>query len=344
MALYQPMQGPAPSSAQSIKDYITLVEAEEAQYPNSNRDTKLMLTRMRKIYYDTPGWNDTLIKGTAGINGHYAHRAVAEEPPYTIDLGIVGATSGDKITVVKTRYPAVDSSGNIPNIFNQQEIKLADGSYLDIGHVFAGLDAFNNFNKVGSASVIFTVDSNVDDCTWVGDLGSVLAELDFLTRRQRRDLTEAEQQVVINKYASAPDMLGNIDAYVIKQMFNIVSGKKVSEILREYFLGEYYTTPIPASVNARKYRFSKFSQGVGLILTQRNPVTFSNETTWIDKYANQINNSAAQYIYANTQPFGSGVQARINYLFGTSFAQSSRTLANRFLTTLKQRISAEPGQ
>lgn len=337
MALYQPMQGPAPSSARSIKDYITLVENEEAQYSNSNRDTKLMLTRLRKIYYDTDGWNKTLIADTTNIPGHYKRKVELDGQPYTINFGVPGAL--DDLTVRKTKSIAVDTNGVIPDIFKQQEVKIADGSYLDIGHVFAGLDAFNYLAPVSDPLGILVVDRNVDNCTWIGDLGSILAETFFREARQGTSISDSQRQEEINKNAPAQDMLGNIDAYVIKQLFNLVSGKKVSEILREYYLGEYYSNISQAASTARKYRFSKFSQGIGLVLQGRNPVTFSNETQWASKYSEQVGNSAAQYIYVNTQ----GFNARVRSVIRITFNQYSQTIVKLFIATLKQRISAEPG-
>ena len=244
------MQGTAPSSARYIKDYITLVEAEEAQYPSSNRDTKLMLTRMRKIYYDTTGWDRFFIPKAKSIAGHYSRRVEPDGNPYNINLGLPGPF--DDVRVAKTKSTAVNSSGNVPDIFKQQQVRLADGSFLDIGHVFAGLDAFNNFGRVGVVNIPIAIDSNVDAATWVGDLGSALAEVTFRMRYQNGVINDAQRQEEINKSAPAEDMLGNIDAYVIQQMFNLVSGKKVSEILREYYLGEYYTGLSRTASDARK--------------------------------------------------------------------------------------------
>ena len=248
----------------------------------------------------------------------------------------------DDITVVKTNSLAVDSRGNTPDIFRQQEVKLADGSYLDIGHVFAGLDAFNHPGRVGLLGI--TVDSNVDNSTWVGDLGSVLAEVTFRMRRQNGSINDSQRQEVINKNAPAQDMLGNIDAYVIKRMFDLDSQKKVSEILREYYLGEYYLGLSKAASDACKYRFTYFSQGIGLALQKRNPVTFSNEAAWIQKYVDQVNDSAAQYTALNTKTITAGVVSKLGYTFGISFNRGAQTLIDLFLTTLKQRISAEPGR
>jgi hypothetical protein len=338
MALYQPMQGSAPSSARAIKDYITLVESEEAQYSASNRDTKLMLTRFRKIYYDTSGWSKFIIKGVDNIAGHYRQIQEPDGAPYTISLGPLGSI--DNLRIVKNKYTAVDNNGIIPDIFKQQEIKLADGSYLDIGHVFAGLDAFNHLAAVEAAG-FFKVDSNVDNATWVGDLGSVVAETFFRQYLQGGTINDSQRQELINKYASAQDMLGNIDAYVIKQVFNIASTRKVSEILREYYLGEYYTNLNQTASAARKYRFSKFAQGIGLILQSRSPVVFSNEAAWLTKYKSQVGNSAAQYLFINTSNWSAN--AKIQSTIGITQNPYSSTLLNLFLTTLKQRISAEPG-
>ena len=50
-------------------------------------------------------------------------------------------------------------------------------------------------------------------------------------------------QGIVDDCASAQDMLGDIDALVIADQFNIsqAAGKKVSELLRTYYLGAVST-------------------------------------------------------------------------------------------------------
>ena len=73
-------------------------------------------------------------------------------------------------------------------------------------------------------------------------------------------------------------------------------------------------------------------------------MTFSNEAVWIEKYADQVNDSAALYVVVNTLSISAGAISELGFAFGLAFNEGARKLVNLFLTTLKQRISAEPGK
>ncbi|MCP4361955.1 MAG: DUF4157 domain-containing protein, partial [Chloroflexi bacterium] len=235
--LHQPIVGRAPASAISIQRFITLVEAEEARYPESEqRNTRLMITRLRKIFYDRQGWDEHLIQGARGVAAPYStnRRETGRER-----VEVPGPFND--FEVVRHRHTVRGAGGRTPEIARNQEIALSDGTYIDLGHVFAGLDAANYPQAVSTGIPLVTIgiDSNVDAVTWVGDLGSVVAEIQFQFVNQNFSISESEIQAVINEYASPQDMMGNIDAYVIAGQYNISQtsgGMKVSEMLRQYYL------------------------------------------------------------------------------------------------------------
>ena len=93
--------------------------------------------------------------------------------------------------------------------------------------------------------------------SWIGDLGSVLAEILFAYNNAgQKPIGNAELQQLINKYAPGQDMLGNIDAFAIAHQYNI-SGKKlkVSDLLKQYYEPENYS---PDSLPGYKKRFTFF--------------------------------------------------------------------------------------
>ncbi|EDX77788.1 hypothetical protein MC7420_3112 [Coleofasciculus chthonoplastes PCC 7420] len=334
-SLHQPIVENAPASAISIRDFIALVEAEERKYsPEEQTNTKLMITRLRKIFYDREGWDNYLIEGAKDIEAPYTTEH-QEKERFTLAIPFWF----NDFDVVRQEHNVKDSQGNTPDIASNQEISLEDGSYIDLGHVFAGLDALNYPQSV-QAPVLSSIgiDDNVDAVTWVGDLGSVLAEIQFEWIRNDNQISSTEMQAIINEYASPQDMLGNIDTYVIDQQFDIdetSGGRKVSEILREYYLNGSTDQGTPS----RDRRYSIFAQAVGL--NNWDGTNFSNESEWIDRYTDQVNDAAALYVGANSE--GTlGLPGRVGFVLGMSTNAGARTLVETFLNALKQRIALEP--
>ena len=322
----QPIVSKAPKSAMTIDRFIELVEQEEARYSlEEQQNTSLMITRLRKIFYDREGWNKHLVEGAANVPA-----------PYKTTRRITGREKVDMfgpfdLTAVRDVYPVTDEQGKTPEISTNQEVRLSDGSFVDLGHVFAGLDAFNYPQEVGMRPV--KIASNVGAVTWLGDLGSALAEAQF-KYINKGEVRQAELQAVIDEYSSAQDMLGNIDAYVIKETFAIekkAGGQKVSDILKSYYLGAATTT----AGQAREHRYSKFARSVGL--TGWNGAAFSNETAWVQTYGDEVSDAAALYIGATTE----GV---IGYPSAVGMSQNAggKYLAQLFLDALKKRIYSEP--
>lgn len=133
--------------------------------------------------------------------------------------------------MVRSRQTVTDDAGRTPAIASEQEVLLEDGSFCDIGHVFAGLDAHSHPTSVNAPLSIAVVNDNVGAVTWTGDLGSVLAEGIIAGITRGRSLTDPETQAIVNEYASPQDMLGNIDAYAMASAFNVsnTGGRKVAQ-------------------------------------------------------------------------------------------------------------------
>ena len=55
----------------TLTEFIKLLKEEEDYYPGEQHNTKLMITRLRKIFYDKWGWNRELVEGAAHIDTPY---------------------------------------------------------------------------------------------------------------------------------------------------------------------------------------------------------------------------------------------------------------------------------
>lgn len=329
--LSQPVVKPAPEGAISIRAFILLVEAEEAKWPIAEQtQTSLMISRLRKIFYGTSGWDKYLIPGASGIDSGYS---IHEEETGRENLSLIGPDAD----IVRKRQVLKDQYGMSPTISRHQEVRLEDGTFDDIGHVFAGLDAANHFTDVSAGLGLASVKDNKAAVTWTGDLGSAVTEIIFKAQNSGAPTAVTAMQGIVDEYASAQDMLGNIDAYVIADQYDISNsgGKKVSELLRAYYLGEA-STP---DTRARANRFSRFCALIGLKGWADGH--FANEAAWLDRWTPEVAGAAALYYGATT----SGIFAIPGRAGSISAVQDStyiaRLLLQNFLDELKVQVAAE---
>lgn len=326
--LEQPITETAPANAIGMEEFIDLVIQEEQKYPEEEQtNTSLMITRLRKIFYGSEGWDEHLITGVEDIESPYGEPRERERSRQRVEVGLGFLTDFD---VVDTEtYPVDPATGERPEIYQNQEIRMPDGNYIDMGHIFAGLDAFNHRHQVTAIGDI-AID-NVEGTTWVGDLGSVLAEVKFEDLRTDGPMDESTVQNLISEYASPQDMLGNIDAYAIQAFYNTgESEMKVSDILRDYYLGE--------RAQARQGgRYRIFAAGIGL--QNWDGSGWSNEDERVEHYMDQVNDAAAMYLYVgadtiNYASLGGGV-------LGLAGNEWSRVLVQLFFDALREKVCAE---
>ena len=79
--LSQPIESefiPSPEKEKAItlKKFLELLTAEENYYPGQQNNTKLMITRLRKVFYDKWGWGTEVIRGASKIPGRYEVKMV----------------------------------------------------------------------------------------------------------------------------------------------------------------------------------------------------------------------------------------------------------------------------
>ena len=301
----------------TLADFLNLLKEEEDYFQGEQYNTKLMITRLRKIFYDKWGWNTQLIKGAAYISGRYQVKIINEGTKNNIYEGKVKKVKRYLNNEYTPKYRLVTYRKNdriyknsrkneVPFIYQKdhQDVLLPDGYYCDIAHVLAGLDAFNYPQVVSPLpSFLFFLyklfphaDSNVDITTWLGDIATSAEDFLFaFIRNNRQSSTTDAEQNYININASASDMLGDIDAYVIHKFYNIgaKAGRRVTDILEEYYSDN------PIGEKLRKQRFDIFCESVGLKSLVGNK--FLNEDDWIAYYKKQLRNTTSFMVYSLTE-------------------------------------------
>jgi hypothetical protein len=305
-----PEMGHDPSHVITVSEFIQLLKEEEDYFDGEQHNTKLMITRLRKIFYDQWGWNSELIKGAAGVIMRYKVEIRTDPVPHS--KPVTRYKDNDyqpkhRVVLYKDddRVYGNTRAGQVPFIYkyDHQETLLPDGSYCDVAHVFAGLDAFNHRQVVSPLPdfLLFLkklfphVDSNVDIVTWLGDIAS--SSGDFLFKyllHGNKPLTTENEQHYIDVNAPGSDMLGDIDAYVIQKHFDVASsnGRRITDILEEYYLNDAADRPL------RKHRYSIFCACVGL--KDWDGECFGNESEWLRYYEKQLRDNITFQIFSLT--------------------------------------------
>jgi len=335
-----------------VGDFINLLKEEEDYFDGDQHNTKLMITRLRKIFYDQWGWNTELIKGAAGTEMRYKveilldpaehSRAVTryEDNEYQPKHRLITYRDNDRV-YGNTRV------GQVPFIYknDHQECVLPDGNYCDVAHVLAGLDAYNYKQAVTPLPKFLYflknlcphVDSNVDIVTWLGDIASSSGDFIFYyLLHDKKPLTTEKEQYYINIDAPGSDMLGDIDPYVICRHYNVASdrGMRVSDILSEYYCGKDEALPY------MKRKFLIFCEAVGL--RDWDGAKFGNEQSWLKYYGKQLRDNICFQVFSLTEEKLKSVWLPLRIFFnGYRDVIKYDLLLILFLKSLKQLVKTD---
>ncbi len=293
-----------------LEEFIALLREEEDYWEGEQNNTKLIITRLRKIFYDQWGWNKELIRGATDIEGRYIVKVVNEKPEhgkpirkykkneYVPKHRTITYRSDDRI-FGDTRV------GQTPEIYkhDHQEVVLPSGYYCDIAHILATLDAYNHPQVVSPLPSFLSffnflvphVDSNMDIVSWLGDIASSSGDFMFAyLRNGKKQISAEEEQKYINSGASGSDMLGDIDPFVIAKNYNVGTNKgmRFTEIITDYYINETYST------GKRKNRIGIYCNYIGL--KNWDGENFGNEFMWLTYYYKQLRDNLTFQVFSLT--------------------------------------------
>lgn len=364
-----PFEGPFVASpkkpeALTLEEFLELLKKEEDYYPDDVHNTRLMITRLRKVFYDKGGWSKELIRGAADITDRYSEVLYndPDDPPYRVRIQGIKlpsflpwsftavhkarktiAREGDKEGLPPGTVPEIYANGN-------QEVILPDQNYCDLGHLLCGLDAINHRAPVSPLPNFLMwfyrlfpfIQDNADAVTWVGDIASVSGEILFKTSCDRSPLSIAAKQEILDVYAPHQDMLGNIDPYVIAQAYNIgtENGYRLTEILEDYYCDIGIDAEESFGRGFRENRYTYFAKAIGL--GSFNGMTFSNEAHWRKDYEKQLRDATIFYCLSRSSGIGRFIQAILSWMGFTKKTLDIHNLTDHFLISLKNYVRDEP--
>jgi hypothetical protein len=321
----EPEYGHEKNNVLSLSKFLSLLGEEEDYFKDEQSDTKLMITRLRKIFYDKWGWNTQLIRKAAYIKCRYKVKLVKQLPGDGYSEREVKKVKRYSNNLYQPKYRLVTYRKNdkvfkntranqIPEIYrnDHQDVLLPEEYYCDIAHTLAGLDAFNNFQVVSPlpAFLFFLhkifphADSNVEVATWLGDIATSAADFLFeYLNKNKKPLSETTEQKYISINASAPDMLGDIDAYAINHFYKEKISAKDGRLTM--LIEEYYHN-CSKDTRYAKQRFIIFCEEVGLHYNEKEN-NFSNEKQWLKKYIKQLRDTTAFMVHSHTEETFKGI-------------------------------------
>jgi hypothetical protein len=236
------------SRATDIPSYIDLVREVERQFPDKNPIEILAL--LRQAYYGKPWSIDTT--------------------PQWSDVIPVGPNPGDPRSRI----------GSGPGSLFQALKDSQEVGGTDMGHIFAGLQAFFHqttdvalsMEIFGQQVIVRTVNMpNTEFATWGGDVGAAAARPVINDELGRPAKSDAQ---CFTDEAPDQDLEGNLDAYamvkggggakgleaMLQSPGTTAPGTPVSQVLFEYFLGSGKL----AGARATKHR--DFVTGIGGVI------------------------------------------------------------------------------
>jgi hypothetical protein len=353
IAVTQPEPGHELKDVLTLENFIALLKEEEDYWSGEQNNTKLMITRLRKIFYDEWGWNSELIRGAAKIDCRYVVEIIDDPTETTTEVRRFKKNQYQPKHRLVTYRPDDRVYGNTrvgqsPFIYinDHQEIVLPDGTYCDAGHILAGLDAYNYPQIVTPLPNYLHilehigphVDSNMDVVTWLGDIASSAGDFlfDYLRNGKKPESLEKEQQY-INADAPGSDMLGNIEPYILAKLYNVGSsnGLRYTEILEDYYFGTIQNPP------KRVHRYSLFCEIVGL--KGWDGTTFSNEKEWLKHYKKQLRDNVCFQVMSLAEHNLKSVWMVLKiWMNGYSDVLKLEELLEIFLNGMKAQIKKEP--
>jgi hypothetical protein len=335
-----PLDGGVPAGAKytTLVAFLDVIRTEEAKLPPAEQtNTKLMVTRLRKLFYGSKAWDKYLIPEAADVKPLYTFE---EKETKREEVEIKGAPNIDHVT---KESRLVDAPEVLKDPASIQEVKMPDGKFVDVGHVLAGLDAANNPSVAGDQKGVFPMYSNMAAVTWLGDLGSIAGELIInAVKAGKSSYTEADLQNEITRMAPSQDMLGNVDAYAMEMAFDAkaTSGKKVSDMLAEFYGAPGAATNLMAKYY-RETRFTTFA--ISILLGDLKGSTFEKETEFKAYWLPQLRNSTTLYTGSATDSHTTGIGAAswAGFMSGAGKNNVNVALLDMFVDALRPKVAAE---
>ncbi|MBC8155295.1 MAG: hypothetical protein H7Z72_20585 [Bacteroidetes bacterium] len=364
----------------TLAQFLTLLREEEDYYDDQQGQTRLMITRLRKIFYDQWGWNSELIRGSASVENRYRVDIVATSETLTVpkDSGKSagpdsGNQPGETVTVPKShakpvrRYNANEYQpkqrlvtyrandrvygntrvGQVPEIYrnDHQEVLLPEGNYCDVAHVLAGLDAANHRQVVsplpGFLTFLTKLVPHVDSNV---DIVTWLGDIASSSGDFLFCYLNTNRQLSLAQEQTFID-LDAPGSDMLGDIDAYVIGQHYPVSADEGprltdILADYYLPDQPGARH-RQRRFSTFCRAIGL--RDWDGTRFANEPHWLGYYRRQLRDNVSFQVFSLTEENLKSIWLSLGiWLNGYPDVLKLDRLLLVFLNALKELIKAEP--
>ncbi len=300
--------------------FIARIDLLEAAAIADGYSLTQRITAFRKIYYNSGGPAQT-----------YAGSAVGGG---AFNILIPGAASTQLPPSWLSQQNLIDAQAYF---VAHPEVRVDPWGSVDMGHLFAGMDAGQHPASVSIALGSVRFRSNKEAATFIGDLGSVVVEYINANPASFRDVAMSRNNTILNaqytNWASDADMAGNADSYAL----TLNAARSISQNLIDYY------TPASGGVNRR---YTSFAASIGLgTLTGG---TFSgNSSALRSALTGEVFNGALAYAAANgrridvTNVFADPGPGIFVPTFWEMYFNISGWVVEKFIQTLAVKVAAE---
>ncbi|MFM2479907.1 hypothetical protein [Celerinatantimonas sp. YJH-8] len=263
-AASEPKNKPNPAEYYTMTDYIHDLVTIDQDNSATATDTQLMITKYRKLYYNSRGWNDLLIPETANIATFSASAATQK-------------------------------------VQRSHEVILTNGDLYDAAHIFAILDASNHNGPLSPIpehlipadlpkalkELIPVVQNRLMAAGWLGDLSEITGQF-----YQQNANNVGAKQAIVDQFGAYYKNLANVDGMVMTQHYDLLTkdGQKLSDIFTAY----YGLTPEAGLRSQLKSsRYLDFATSIGLNWKDN---AFENREVWLKQQLPNLRTCTAFYL------------------------------------------------
>jgi hypothetical protein len=239
VASYPQEARPVANIGPEFESYLEAMGTLEAAAIADGYSAVQVITAFRKIYYDSRPSRE--YGGTTVGGGAWG-------------ILIPGATTG-----MPPSWQTTENQALVEGLRQRAQITIAE-QQVDVGHLFAGLDAVNHPTEISVAyGLAVHMRSNIEASTWSGDLGSVIGEyiMNAGDNVSMHEFTNTPNMALLNDFfddnLSTADMNGDIDVYNIQ----IDTNHTVTQNLRNYYQNQ--------QGRSASQRYTRFAQQVGYL-------------------------------------------------------------------------------
>lgn len=228
-----------PKALIPVADFVRYVEEIEKIYPKWTPEE--VVRSLRELYYNDLGFDRLMPAAprpscTPSLAGRVCMRKHIEWNRGAYGLPPISADASEHLTARAHENASADENPDNPSPY----IVMPNGERIDVGHLLLTLDALLNPGS-GRPFTTYSV-RTIDPASWVADVGIAAVWMEFHEDKGKphddvkNPPAKPDKDIYWLKSAPTEDILGDSDGFGLFDLWNASTNKRLSEVLRAYYL------------------------------------------------------------------------------------------------------------